>query len=105
MRVDTSELHPSTGEAGGGISVTMLNAGWITAPAGIWRRDEPFDRQIRFPVPAYVIETAGERILVDTGLHPAAAADAARHYGKPDALAIFGLELDESIAEQLELET
>jgi len=59
------------------VNVTMLNAGWITAPAGIWRRDEPLDQQIRFPIPAYVIETAHERILVDTGLHPAVVADKA----------------------------
>ena len=65
------------------MKVEMLNAGWFTAAAGIWRRDDDLDRQIRFPVPAYVIETAEERILVDTGLHPAAVDDAARHYGSP----------------------
>lgn len=107
MRVDPKDVQPSIAETGrtGEISVEMLNAGWITAPAGIWRRDEPFDRQVRFPVPAYVIETAGERILVDTGLHPAAAADPARHYGRPDALAVFGLELEQSVAEQVDLST
>jgi glyoxylase-like metal-dependent hydrolase (beta-lactamase superfamily II) len=87
------------------VKVEMLNVGWITAPAGIWRRDDPFDRKIRFPIPAYVIETADERILVDTGLHPAAVADAARHYGSPDALGLFELELDESVAEQVDLAT
>ena len=54
----------------------MLNVGWFTSAAGIWRRDDDLDRQVRFPVPAYVIETAEERILVDTGLHPAAVEDA-----------------------------
>lgn len=83
----------------------MLNVGWLTAAAGIWRRDDDLDRQIRFPIPAYVIETAHDRILVDTGLHPAAVEDPARHYGRPDALALFGLELDLSIGEQIDLAT
>jgi N-acyl homoserine lactone hydrolase len=83
----------------------MLNVGWFTAAAGIWRRDDPLDRQIRFPIPAYVIETAAERILVDTGLHPAAVDDPARHYGRPDALGLFQLELAESVSEQVDLAT
>ena len=87
------------------MKVEMLNAGWFTAAAGIWRRDDDLDRQVRFPIPAYVIETAGERVLVDTGLHPAAADDAARHYGEPDALGLFQLELGASIAEQVDLTT
>jgi N-acyl homoserine lactone hydrolase len=87
------------------MKVEMLNVGWFTAAAGIWRRDDDLDRQVRFPIPAYVIETADERILVDTGLHPAAADDAARHYGKPDALGLFQLELDASIGEQVDLTT
>src|SRR4051812_2412002 len=57
------------------VKLEMLNAGWLTAAAGILRRDDDLDRQIRLPVPAYVIEADEERILVDTGLHPAAAAD------------------------------
>lgn len=85
--------------------VEMLNVGWLTAAAGIWRRDDDLDRQIRLPIPAYVIETAEERILVDTGLHPAAVDDAGRHYGKPDALGLFQLELDASIGEQVDLTT
>jgi N-acyl homoserine lactone hydrolase len=87
------------------MKVEMLNGGWFTAAAGIWRRDDDLDRQVRFPIPAYVIETAEERILVDTGLHPAAAADAARHYGAPDALGLFQLELEVSIGEQVDLST
>lgn len=63
----------------------MLNVGWFTAAAGIWRRDDDMDQQFRFPIPAYVIETEQERILVDTGLHPAAAENPARHYRAPDA--------------------
>jgi len=87
------------------MKVEMLDVGWFTSAAGIWRRDDDLDRQVRFPIPAYVIETAEERILVDTGLHPGAVADAAHHYGKPDALSVFQLELDRSIGEQLDLTT
>ena len=85
------------------MDVEMLNVGWFTAAAGIWRRDDDLDRQVRFPSPAYVIGTAEERILVDTGLHPGSAEDAARHYGAPDALAMFELELEASISEQIDL--
>ena len=87
------------------VKVEMLNAGWFTSAAGIWRRDDDLDRQVRFPVPAYLVETADERILVDTGLHPAAVEDAPRHYGAPDALAAFGLEQEASVAEQVDLAT
>ena len=60
----------------------MLNVGWMTAAVGIWRQGEPEpERPVRLPVPAYLIETESERILVDTGLHPAAVADAEAHYG------------------------
>jgi len=83
----------------------MFNVGWLTAAAAIWRRDDDPDRQIRLPIPAYVIETAQERILIDTGLHPAAVDDPARHYARPDALGLFHLELDESVSEQVEMAT
>ena len=83
----------------------MFDVGWFTAAAGIWRRGDDLERQVRFPIPAYLIETAEERILVDTGLHPGAAADPARHYDTPDALAMFGLELEASISEQIDLTT
>jgi glyoxylase-like metal-dependent hydrolase (beta-lactamase superfamily II) len=83
----------------------MLNVGWFTAAAGIWRRDDDLDRQVRFPVPAYVIETAEERILVDTGLHPAAVGDPARRYGRPDALGPVKLELGESVSDQVDMAT
>lgn len=87
------------------MKVEMLNVGWFTSAAGIWRRDDDLDRQVRFPVPAYLVETAEQRILIDTGLHPGAVDDAARHYGQPDALGLFKLELDESVAEQVDLNT
>lgn len=86
------------------MKIEMLDGGAFTAAAGIWRRDDDMDRQIRYPVPAYVIETADERILVDTGLHPAAAADAAGHYAT-DALGLFQLEQPTGIAEQTDLTT
>jgi glyoxylase-like metal-dependent hydrolase (beta-lactamase superfamily II) len=87
------------------MKVEMLNVGWLTAPAGIWRRDDDLDRQLRLPVPAYVIETAQERILVDTGLHPAAVAHPERRYGSPEALGPFQRELDASIGEQIDVDT
>lgn len=83
----------------------MLSGGWFTSAAGIWRRDDDLDRRVRFPVPAYVIETATERILVDTGLHPSAAEDAERHYGGAEALRAFELDQDASIAEQVDPST
>jgi N-acyl homoserine lactone hydrolase len=87
------------------MKVEMLNGGWLTAAAGIWRRDDDLDRQMRLPIPAYVIETAQERILVDTGLHPAAVDDPSRRYGSPDALGPFRLELHQSIGEQIDVNT
>jgi glyoxylase-like metal-dependent hydrolase (beta-lactamase superfamily II) len=87
------------------MKVEMLDVGWFTSAAGVWRRDDDLDRQVRFPVPAYVIETAEERILVDTGLHPGAVANPAGHYAAPDALGFVQLEQRQSIAEQLDLTT
>ena len=87
------------------MKVERFNVGWITSAAGIWRQGDDFDRQIRFPIPAYLIETEDERILVDCGLHPAAVEDAPRHYDQPDALAVFQLEQEASIGEQLDLGT
>lgn len=78
-------------------------AGWVSGPAGVWRRGDDLDRTLRFPVPAYLIETDSERILVDTGLHPEAATDARKRYGH--TFGPFGLELEASIAEQLDLST
>jgi glyoxylase-like metal-dependent hydrolase (beta-lactamase superfamily II) len=80
-------------------------AGWFTVPAGVVRRDEPLDRPLRCPIPVYLIETDAERILVDTGLHPGAAADPAERYGRPDALGPFTAEQEGSIADQVDLST
>lgn len=84
----------------------MFNAGWMTAPAGLWRQDEAEpERPVRLPVPVYLVETGRERILVDTGLHPGAVADAEAHYEQPDALALFGLVQELPLAEQIDLGT
>jgi glyoxylase-like metal-dependent hydrolase (beta-lactamase superfamily II) len=85
------------------VKIEMLNVGWMTAAAGIWRQGEAEpERPSRLPVPAYLVETETERILIDTGLHPAAVADAEAHYG-PGALALFELDQEETLAEQVDL--
>jgi glyoxylase-like metal-dependent hydrolase (beta-lactamase superfamily II) len=63
------------------------------------------DQTMRFPIPAYVVETDNERILVDTGLHPGAAANAAAHYDGAPSISAFQLEQEQSIADQVELNT
>lgn len=85
--------------------VELLNVGWLTAAAGIWRRGDGLDRQLRVPVPAYLIDTADERILVDMGLHPGAVADPGEHYANAAAVGVFGFTQDQSIAEQIDLGT
>ena len=62
------------------MKVERLIVGWFTAPAGIFRAGDDLDRKVRYPVPAYVVETETERILIDTGLNPAAVADPAGYY-------------------------
>jgi hypothetical protein len=74
----------------GVVRVTMLDGGAFTSPAGMWRQGESMERQVRFPVPVYLIEVGEERILVDTGLNPDAAADAASHYGGAESLGSSG---------------
>src|ERR1700740_598060 len=86
------------------VRVEMFNAGWISSSAAVWRRGEDPQRRIRFPVPVYLIETAQDRILVDSGLHPAAAADPGTYYGGPEA-ALFELELEQPIIEQVDVAT
>lgn len=85
--------------------VQLLNVGWLTAPASLMRRGEPHGPAIRFPVPAYLVETGQQRILIDTGLHPAAVADAATFYGGSDAMGMFAFEQELTLAEQVELDT
>jgi N-acyl homoserine lactone hydrolase len=86
--------------------IEMFIAGWMTAPAGLWRRgEEDPERPVRVPVPVYLIETDTQRILIDTGLHPAAVADADAHYGQPNTLGLFSPEQEQSVAEQIDLAT
>jgi glyoxylase-like metal-dependent hydrolase (beta-lactamase superfamily II) len=87
------------------VKVAMLNVGWLSSQAAIWRQGEDPELRIRFPIPAYLIETGDERILVDTGLNPSAVEDPGSFYGRPDALAPFELELEEDISEQLDAGT
>jgi N-acyl homoserine lactone hydrolase len=87
------------------MKVQMLNLGWISSPAAIWRQGEPAEAQIRFPIPAYLIETDTERILIDTGLNPAAIADPAAFYENPVAFGVVALEQERHLAEQVDLAT
>jgi N-acyl homoserine lactone hydrolase len=82
----------------------MLNVGWISSSAAVWRQGEDPDRRIRFPVPSYLIETGDERILIDTGLNPASVGDTAAYYGRPEA-GLFELELEHDITEQVDVST
>jgi glyoxylase-like metal-dependent hydrolase (beta-lactamase superfamily II) len=84
--------------------VQLLNVGWLTAPAALMRRGEPEGALVRLPVPAYLIESDEQRILVDTGLNPAAVADPAGFYGQ-EALGIFGFEQEQSIGDQVDFDT
>jgi glyoxylase-like metal-dependent hydrolase (beta-lactamase superfamily II) len=86
------------------MKVERLIAGWFTAPAGIFRKDDDLDRTVRYPVPVYVIETDSERILIDAGLNPAAIADPAAYYERPDVFAVATLEQEQSVAERVEWE-
>jgi N-acyl homoserine lactone hydrolase len=87
------------------VRIERLNVGWFTAPAGIFRAGEDMAAKFRYPVPAYVVETADERILIDTGLNPAAIADPASYYERPEIFAVFELEQEQSVAEQVDLDT
>jgi N-acyl homoserine lactone hydrolase len=83
--------------------VEMLNVGWFTTAAGLWRSGDSMEERTRFPVPAYLIETERERILVDTGLHPEAVAG--RRYADAPSLDLFELEQEASVAERVDLAT
>jgi glyoxylase-like metal-dependent hydrolase (beta-lactamase superfamily II) len=85
--------------------VTQLDGGAFTSAAGIWRSGESLGRMVRFPIPAYLIEVGEERVLVDTGLHPGAAADAASHYEGAENMRNFRLEQEVGLAEQVDLES
>jgi N-acyl homoserine lactone hydrolase len=83
------------------VKVELLNVGWIRSSAAVWRQGEDPERQLRFPVPAYIIETDDERILIDTGLHPGAVEDPAAYYGRPEA-GLFELELEQPVTDQVD---
>ena len=83
------------------MKLTRFNVGWLSSPAMIWRQGEPPERIIRFPIPAYLLETDEERILIDTGLHPEAVRDQEGHYGRR----LFELEQEQDITEQLDVST
>jgi N-acyl homoserine lactone hydrolase len=84
------------------MNVEMLNGGWMTAPAALWRQGEEPGESIRVPVPVYIVETESERILIDTGLHPGACGDTTAFYGRPEATSFFSLELDQPVHEQVD---
>lgn len=75
--------------------VEMFNVGWFTVAAGLVRAGDDMEVSIRFPVPAYLIETETERILIDTGLHPE----------RLGSVGPFELEQELSIADQVDLTT
>ncbi len=85
--------------------VERLNVGWVSGAAAIWRQGEDPDERIRFPVPAYLIETETERILVDTGLHPGACADGHAFYDGSPTMSLFSLELEQPLHEQVDVAT
>jgi glyoxylase-like metal-dependent hydrolase (beta-lactamase superfamily II) len=87
------------------MKVEMLDGGWVSGAAVIWRQGEDPEKRIRFPVPAYVIETETERILIDTGLHPGACNDASAFYEGSPTMSLFSLELDQPVHEQVDVTT
>jgi N-acyl homoserine lactone hydrolase len=87
------------------VKVEMLNVGWMTASAAVWRRGDDPEKSIRFPVPAYLVETDSERILIDTGLHPGICGDAAAFYDGAEAMSLFSFELDQPVSEQVDAVT
>jgi N-acyl homoserine lactone hydrolase len=86
------------------VKVEMFNVGWISSSAAIWRQGEDPATRIRFPVPAYLVQTRDARILIDTGLHPAAVADPQGYYERPEA-GLFELELEQDITAQVDVRT
>jgi N-acyl homoserine lactone hydrolase len=86
------------------MKVELMIVGWISSPAAVYRQGEDPAARIRFPIPAYLIETESERILVDAGLHPASIADPGGFYGRPEA-GMFALEQERAITELVDVST
>jgi glyoxylase-like metal-dependent hydrolase (beta-lactamase superfamily II) len=86
------------------MQVQLLDGGCFTAPFALFHQGAPEGERFRFPVPAYLIEVGGERILVDTGLNPAAVADPGEFYEQPQVMGLFGFEQERSVAAQVDLE-
>lgn len=84
--------------------VEVLNGGWMTASAAVWRQGGDPEERVRLPVPAYLVETDSERILIDTGLHPGACTDA-DFYDRPEVMGLFSFELEEPVSEQVDVAT
>lgn len=84
------------------MKLERLIVGWFTVPAGVVRSGDDMERRIRCPIPAYLVDTGAERILVDTGLHPQAVSDQAVRYGSADATGPFRLELEQSLTDQVD---
>ncbi|HET6997341.1 MAG TPA: N-acyl homoserine lactonase family protein [Solirubrobacterales bacterium] len=84
------------------MKIEMLNVGWMTAPGALWRQGDDPGEQVRFPVPAYLVETDSERILIDTGLHPGVCTDASTFYDRAETMALFSFELEQSVHEQVD---
>jgi N-acyl homoserine lactone hydrolase len=86
------------------VKIEMFNVGWISSSAAIWRKGDDPARRIRFPVPTYLVETDSERILIDTGLNPAAVKDPKDYYGRSEA-GLFQLEQEQDITAQVDVDT
>jgi N-acyl homoserine lactone hydrolase len=87
------------------MQVMQLDGGSFTSAVGIWRNGESLGRTMRFPIPVYLIEVGEERILVDTGLHPGAAADTAAHYEGAENMRNFRLDQEVGLDAQVDLGT
>lgn len=87
------------------MKIEMLNSGWMSAAAKILRQGDEPETVIRFPVPAYLVETGDERIFVNTGLHPGSIADPGAFCERPDALGGFTPEQERAVSEQVDVAT
>lgn len=60
IHCNTSPCPPSGDFGAARMKIELLNAGRMAASAALWRQDDDPER-----VPAYVVETDTERILID----------------------------------------